>query len=297
MAAISSLFTALSALRRNPVIFLGGLISGLVTLPQLATQLAAIPLVPNALQILTFFITPFVAAGIYGMAQESLSNQETSFSTFTAVGREKYVPLLLANLVNFGIYVAFLIVFGIVAIAAAASIGIGALAGGGDFALGTGAIIALGIVVLLGLAFVVVQFLIQFFPVAVVVDDAGAIEAFGDSYRLVRANIVSTLGYSIITFVAALVVATPVTGFVIFRTFQNIQDVQSAQAGGGAVPNAAAGLGLSLVEVLSLSAISLALTMLLVAFTSTYAVSFYQAHAAPNFGPDIDGDSVIPEFE
>ncbi|WP_410765089.1 hypothetical protein [Haloferax sp. DFSO60] len=297
MAAISSLFTALSALRRNPVIFFGGLISGLVTLPQFATQLAGIPLVPTGLQILTFFIMPFVAAGIYGMAQESLSNQQTSFSTFTAVGREKYVPLLLANLVNFGIYLAFIIVFGIVAVAAVATIGIGALAGGGDFALGTGAIIALVVVALLALVFFIIQFVIQFFPVAVVVDDAGAIEAFGDSYRLVRANILPAIGYWIITFIAGAIVTAPVTGFVIFRTFQNIQDVQSAQAAGGAMPNAAAGLGLSLVEVLSLSAISLALTMLLTAFVSTYAVSFYQAHAAPNVGPDIEGDDVIPEFE
>ncbi|WP_416839294.1 hypothetical protein [Haloferax sp. DFSO52] len=303
MAAISSLKTALQGIGRNPVLFLGGLALGLITLPQLATQLAEIPFVPTLFQVLTFFVTPFVAAGIYGMANEAVESDEsrTTLSTLTAVGREKYVPLLLANIVELGIVIAFGIVLAIVATVLVFSIGIGSLAGGGDVALGGGLLIALVILGLLLLAFIVVNFFIQFFPVAVVVADAGAIESFGESYRLVRNNVVSTLGYSVIQLVVGVLVSIPVTGFIFFRTFQNLQAVQSADGvTPGTVPG---GLGFSTTEILAVVAISLAAQMLLTTFRYTYAVAFFEAHdagvpqrvAEPK--PDIDGESVIPNFE
>ncbi|RDZ45880.1 hypothetical protein C5B86_09075 [Haloferax sp. Atlit-19N] len=304
MAAISSLQTALRGIRSNPVLFLAGLALGLVTLPQLATQLAQIPIVPTALMAVTFFVTPFVAAGLYGMADEAVdSGGSTSLSTLTDVGREKYVPMLLANIVQLGIVIAFGIVFLIVAVVMAISLGLGGLAaGGGDvsnFALGGGFLVGLAVLGLIGLAYFVVIFLVQFYPVAVVVGDKGAIESFGESYRLVRNNIVPSLGYSVIRFVVGLVISIPVTGFIVFRTFQNVQQVQDA-----ANPAAAqAGLGFSPTEIAAIAAISLATQMVLATFQYVYAVAFFEAHdsgsngPAGTAGPDIDGDSVIPQFE
>ncbi|KAB1188827.1 MULTISPECIES: hypothetical protein [Haloferax] len=300
MAAISSLKTALQSIGKNPVLFLGGLALGLVTLPQLATQLAQIPFVPTILQVVTFFVTPFIAAGIYGMADEAVEHAEgrTSLSTLTTVGREKYVPLLLANIVELGIVIAFGIVFAIIAAIIAISLGVGSLAGGGDLAIGGGFLVGVVVLGLLFVVFLVVNFLIQFFPVAVVVSDTGAIESFGESYRLVRANIVSTLGYSVIQLVVGLLVSIPVSGFIFFRTFQNFQAIQSA---GGATPGAVpAGLGFSTTEIVAIAAISLAMQMLLTTFQYTYAVAFFEAHESEKpgpTGPDIDGDSVIPNFE
>ncbi|MCO8266313.1 hypothetical protein NKF06_06880 [Haloferax sp. AB510] len=306
MAAISSLQTALRGIRSSPVLFLGGLALGLITLPQLATQLAQIPFVPTILTAVTFFVTPFVAAGLYGMAGEAVDRDgggSTSLSTLTAVGREKYVPMLLANIVQLGIVIAFGIVFVIVVVAMAVSLGLGGLAaGGGDvsnLALGGGFLVGIAVLALLGLVYVVVLFLVQFYPVAVVVGDKGAIESFGESYRLVRNNIIPSLGYSVIRFVVGLVISIPVTGFIIFRTFQNVQRVQDA-----ATPAAAqAGLGFSPTEIAAIAAISMATQMVLATFQYVYAVAFFEAHdsgtdgAAETAGPDIDGDSVVPQFE
>ncbi|WP_411963017.1 hypothetical protein [Haloferax sp. YSMS24] len=305
MAAISSLRTAFQSIGKNPVLFLGGLIFGLVTLPQLVTQLAGVPFVPTLFQILTFFVTPFVAAGIYGMANEALEHAEsrTTLSTLTAVGREKYVPLLLANIVELGIVIAFGIVFALVATVVVFSVGIGAVAGGGagDIAIGGGILVAALVLGLLFLAFVLVYFFIQFFPVAVVVGDSGAIESFGESYRLVRNNLVPSLGYSVIQLVVGFLVSIPVTGFIFFRSFQNFQTIQNA---GGVQPGTVpTGLGLSTLEIVAVAAISLAMQMLLTTFQYTYAVAFFEAHETGDTQrvsptePDIDGESVIPNFE
>ncbi|MFC7128591.1 hypothetical protein [Haloferax chudinovii] len=303
MAAISSLQTALRGIRSNPVLFLGGLALGLLTLPQLATQLAQIPFVPTVLAAVTFFVTPFVAAGLYGMADEAVDRgpgDSTSLSTLTVVGREKYVSMLLANIVQLGIVLAFGILFVIVAVAMAVSVGVGGLAAGGsDLALGGGLLVGIAVLGLLGLAYLVVIFLVQFYPVAVVVGDAGAIESFGESYRLVRNNVVASLGYSVIRFVVGLVVSIPATGFIVFRTVQSVQQVQNA-----ADPAAMqAGLGFSPTEIAAVAALSLVTQTILATFQYAYAVAFFEAHDAGTdgptgtAGPDLDGDSAIPQFE
>ncbi|WP_424008525.1 hypothetical protein [Haloferax denitrificans] len=306
MAAISSLQTALRGIRSNPVLFLGGLALGLVTLPQLATQLAQIPFVPTVLTAVTFFVTPFVAAGLYGMADEAVDRGgggSTSLSTLTAVGREKYVPMLLANIVQLGIVLVFGIVFVIVMVAMAVSLGLGGLATGGggvpNLALGGGFLVGIAVLGLLGLAYLAVIFLVQFYPVAVVVGDAGAIEAFGESYRLVRHNVVPSLGYSAIRFVVGILVSVPATGLIVFRTIQNVQQAQNA-----ADPAAMqAGLGFSPTEIAAIAVLSIATQTVLAAFQYTYAVAFFEAHDAGTdgptgtAGPDIDGDAAIPQFE
>ncbi|WP_396613064.1 hypothetical protein ACH9L7_07315 [Haloferax sp. S1W] len=296
MAAISSLKTALHGLKRNPVLFLGGLAVGLVTLPQLATQLAQVPILPQGMQLVTFFVMPFVAAGLYGMADEALADGtgRTEFSTLTGVGREKYVPLLLAKIVELGIVIPFIIIFIFIAAAGVFTLGFGAVATGSDLALGGGVLaIFLGVAVVT-LLFILVMFFIQFFPVAIVVNDAGAIASFKQSYRLVRSNIVPTLGYSVIRLVTSLLVSLPVSGYILFRSFQNIQRLQETGGTPGAMQ---AGASFSIPEIATISVISVATQMLLTTFLFTYAVAFFEAHHSGTTGPDIDGDSVIPEFQ
>ncbi|SEK56330.1 DUF7847 domain-containing protein [Haloferax larsenii] len=297
MAAISSLKTALHGLRRNPVLFLGGLILGLVALPQLATQLAQIPLLPFGLQVVTFFVMPFFAAGLYAMAGEATGERgRTSLSTLTAAGREKYVPYLLAKIVALGIMIPFGIALGILGVVGIFAIGLSAATTGGGPAMGVGVLSLLGVGALIVLAYIIVLFLIQFFPVAVVVNDADAIESFKQSYRLVRSNIVPTLGYSVIVLVANLITMAPITGFIFFRSIQSTQQMQ--QAGSTAAPaTMQAGAGFSIPEIAALSAISVAMQMFVTTFLTTYAVAFFEAHHSGASEPDIDGDSVIPEFE
>lgn len=301
MAAIAALRSTLSALGRNPVLFLVGLLYGVITLPQSALQLAGVSVAPTLLQILTFFVTPFVVAGLLGMASESLDvaggpssdrrtnsgDGSTSLSTLTRVGKERYVPLLVGNIVEFVIVFGFGIVAALVAVVAA----IGLFGAGGGAAGGGGAMIAVAAVVLLVvLAFLLLNFFIQFYSVAIVVGRTGALDGFRESYRLVRDNLLSALGYSLINLAVSLVTAIPVTGFIFWRAFQNLPQFQDggasmgpgAGAGAGGFPGAGAGgmqgLDLSTQEILLVSVVSLATTMLLFTFQRTYATAFYRMH-------------------
>ena len=293
MAAIAALRTAFGALRRNPVLFLGGLLYGIVILPQSALQLAGIPLARTALQILTFFVTPFVIAGIIGMADEALDG-DTSLGTLRAVGTDEYVPLLVGNFVAFAIAFVFGIVFVIAGVAVVLTVGISSLSVG---AVGAGTLpLTGGVLLLIVLAYLLVSFFIQFYPVLIVLTDADAVGPFTESYGFVRRNLVSTLGYSVIRFVVSLAIAAPVTGFIVYRMFQNF-DPSSATTGAGAgagagTAGAAGGFGalsgtalFSTPEVIALSLVSLALTMLGIAFQQAYAVSFYRRHAADAADP------------
>jgi hypothetical protein len=292
MAAIQALRESLSALGRNPVLFLVGLLYGVVLLPQQATQFAGVPAVPTLLQILTFFVTPFVVAGLLGMADEALDG-ETSFSTLTRVGKARYVPLLVGNLIEFALTLAF----GILAAIVGAVLAVVVLGSGGNAGVGVVAALVVGAVVLL---FFLVYFFIQFFPVAIVVGEADAVDGFTESYRLVRNNVVSTLGYSVISFVVGIVTTLPVSGFVFWRSFQNFQQFQEAGGAGGAptpgqFPGGAGampGFSFSTGEIVLISLISLATTMLLFTFQRTFSTAFYRLH-----DPRTRPEDLVEEFD
>jgi len=283
MSAVQSLRTATGALSRNPVLFLGGLAYALVVLPQRALQLAGIPLAPALLQLVTFFVTPFVLAGVVGMAREALDG-DTAFDAFTATGKGRYVDLLLATLVEFGIQLAFGVAFLVLAM-------IALVAGGGGA--GPAALVGAALGVLLALAYLVVLFLVQFYPVIVVVDDAGPVDAITDSVDFVRANVVSTLGYSVITVVLGGLAALPVSGFAAYRfltsgpgTGETPGPIGGGMSPGGPGPGGqtpqmaelfqGAGLGLSTPEVVALALVSAVTTALFFAFRHTYATAFYR---------------------
>jgi hypothetical protein len=286
MSAVQSLRTATSALSRSPILFLGGLAYALVVLPQRALQLAGIPLAPAALQLVTFFVTPFVLAGVVGMAREALDG-DTSFGAFTATGRDRYVDLLLATLVEFGIQLAFGVAFLVLAL-------IALVVGGGGA--GTAALAGAALGVLLAVVYLAVLFLVQFYPVIVVVDDAGPVDAITDSVAFVRANVVSTLGYSVVTVVLGGVAALPVSGFAAYRVLTGTGPTGGdtpGPIGGGMSPGgpgagsgtgapemadllSGAGLGLSTPEVVALALVSAVTTTLFFAFRQTYATAFYR---------------------
>lgn len=277
MAAIKSLRTALQILVRTPVLFLAGLFLALVLLPQTVLSLAGVPIVPMLLQILTFFITPFILAGLIGMAAEGLDG-DTSLSTWKRVGRDRYLPLLLGSLVEFGIAILFGIAFLVAIVGIVFAIGVGSIASGGfdPSSLGTGTLlIGIAVVGLLLLAYLVVAFFIQFYQVAIVADEADVVDGFRDSIGLVRNNLLSTLGYSIITVVVSLLVSAPVVAFAAFAALGSPQP----PTGGTPMPGAFAPTGFSLVTVAALSAITFALSTVLTTFKLTYATAFYRQHS------------------
>jgi len=290
MSAVQSLRTAVGALSRNPILFVGGLVYAAVLLPQRALQLASVPFVPALIQLLTFFVTPFVIAGVVGMAREAVDG-DTSLGAFTATGTDRYVDLLLGTLVEFGIQLAFGVAFLVLALLALVA------AGGGS--VGPVTLVGAALVVALALAYLVVLFLIQFYPVIVVVDDAGPVDAVTGSVDFVRNNVVSALGYSAVTVVLGALAALPVSGFAAYRFLTSGPGstggestpgpIGGGMSPGGPAPEAGApqmtdlfaggaGLGLSTPEVIALSLVSMGTTALFFAFRHTYATTFYRRH-------------------
>jgi hypothetical protein len=280
MAAIEALRTALGALKRNPVLFAGAFVYALVILPQTALQLLGIPILPLLLQAVTFFVTPFLLAGVIGMAAESLDGS-TSLGTFWERGRDRYVPLLLGNLVHAGIFIAFGIVTFLLALVFLFAIGFGAVAAGGGLgeSLRLG-VLLLGLVVfgLVFLALVAIGFVIQFYPIAIVVEGADVVEGYKRSARVVRDNLVSALGYWIASFVVGALIVLPVAGALIFWM---VARLGASVASGGVVAPVAGPVpgfmmsGLPLVGILLFSVAGVVLMVVLTAFQQTYATAFY----------------------
>ncbi|MFC6988287.1 hypothetical protein ACFQJD_05335 [Haloplanus sp. GCM10025708] len=241
MAVIESLRTAVDALSRNRVLFLAGLGYGLLLLPQNALRLARVPLAPTAVSALSFFLTPFVVAGLLGMADESIDG-DTSLSTMVSVGRDRYVPLLLGNLVRFGIHVVFAVVAIVVLVALLFTTGFASAVATGGFtpgAVGAAVLLpAVAVLALLALLFLLVTLFIQFYDVAIVVDEVGATDGFVRSVGFVRDNFLGTVGYSIVNLTVAIVVNLPVAGYVALRSVS-----ESGTSAGASVPTDVAQLG------------------------------------------------------
>ncbi|MDS0298255.1 hypothetical protein NDI76_05835 [Halogeometricum sp. S1BR25-6] len=286
MSALQSLRTAFGSLASSPVLFLAGLAYAVVVLPQSVLPLAGMQLAGSALQLLTFFVTPFLIAGIIGMAAEATAGGDTSLSTLTRVGKDRYVPLLIAKFVQIGVYIAYAIAAGIVALIVAA---IGFVAGVPLLA---------GLALLLFfLGALVLQFFIQFFPVAVALDDADAIDSFRVSLRLVRENLLSTLGYTVLTFLVTAAVSLVTAGPIYYQQIQTLSQMQEMQQGGatpgfgpGGMPTGMEMFQFSTAEILLIALISLASMMLVFTFRQTYATAFYEDHVPP-LGPEDPGST------
>ena len=259
MAALKSLSPAIRGLLRNPILVLLVALFGLVQLPQIALQptqplLAAI--VSVAMTGVLILVLPFFQGGLLGMADEALRGR-TGLGTLVSEGKANYVSLLLAYLALFAVNV----VIGFAAMFAVLVGGIGLVAGEGQ-----PGVVAIAVLALLGLlfvlAYILVSFFLQFYAHAIVLSDTDLVHGFKRSIELVRNNLVSVLGYSVIVFGGSLL-------------FGGI-------AGVGSVLLSPRPTGIPLPE-LSLTLIAIAAIVyilaisLLGAFYATYSVAFYRA--------------------
>lgn len=199
---IQALQAGSSALRRNPSIVAIMLVISLLQLPTQFAQLAG-PLVSAVfslgVSLLFILLVPFIFAGMIGMADEAL-NGKTSLSTFVETGKQYYLSMMGAYLLVLG----GSIVFGLVVFIALTVFGITVFAavGGASGASVSGAVlggIALVVIAGLFLSFIPL-FFIQFYGQAIVLDGESAIGGFKRSVSLVRRNLLSVFGYSMLVF-------------------------------------------------------------------------------------------------
>lgn len=224
MGAISSFPRALSGLTRNPILLvLVGLI-GAVQFGQLALQ-SINPLVGMLLSLVLLivyvFFIPFYMGGILGMANEAIDGK-TTIDSFLSEGKSNYVSLLAAYLV-FAIVNVIVFVVGFIgfAVLSAFAIGLGSGPGttGTASAAGTagsagavsgvgmtGLLLVFGITGLGFLLYMLVVWFFQFYAHAIVLDDASFVEGFKWSFGLVRRNLLSVIGYSLIVSVGGVII-------------------------------------------------------------------------------------------
>jgi len=187
MGVLQALQRTPGALKRAPGLLVPQLIVFVLLLPQLLLQSAA-PLLSSLVSLgvsgIFLVVTPFIQGGMFGMADEALRGR-SSLSRFFADGKSNYVQLLIA-------YVLLLVVNGVLGVVAVFA-GVGALLGHG-----TTGLVLLAVVAVVGLLYLLVTFFVQFYGQAIVVDGESAIAAFTRSYRVVRANLLGTIGYLVV---------------------------------------------------------------------------------------------------
>jgi len=216
MAALQSLRPAVSGIVRNPILVLVTAVYGLFQLPNLLVE-STRPMLAAAISLVTFgvmiVVLPFYQGGLLGMADEATAGK-TRLGTLIAVGKANYVPLLL----GYFALLAVNMVFGFVAFMGMLIVVIGgSVAGmGGDGAAAVDApavgfdptlLILVGIVAVgLVLAYLLVTFFLQFYAHAVVLDDTELVDGFRRSAGLVRSNLLSTFGYTLLLTIGGLLV-------------------------------------------------------------------------------------------
>lgn len=273
MAALKSLRPAVGALVRNPILVVLVGLFGLVQLPQFALQQSR-PLLAAVVSLgmtgVLLVVMPFFQGGLLGMADEALGGR-TNLGTFLADGKANYVGLLVAYLAVFavnaalGVAVFFAVVLGVVG---AVGVGGQSTVGGQSAVGGSADLTLLAVVAAIGLlfllAYLLIAFFIQFYAHAIVLNDAGVVGGFKRSVGLVRRNLASVFGYTLVLLVGGLLLGA--VGSVASMLL-------SPPPGGFPVPLP----DLSLPLLIGAAVVYVVSTAVVGGFYATYSVSFYRA--------------------
>ncbi|MFC7185587.1 hypothetical protein [Halorubrum yunnanense] len=280
MAALHALRPAVGGIARNPVLLLVTALYGLAQAPSFFVPPTQ-PILSAIVSLATFGVVvlalPFVQGGLLGMASEAVAGR-TRLGTLVAEGTDNYLALLLAYFVLLAINLAFGFVAFVgglvVVVGGAASMPTGAPGAGIDpTLLGLLAVVGGGLL----LAYLLVTFLVQFYAHAIVLDDAELVDGFRRSVGLVRSNLLSVLGYTLILLV----------GSVVFGTLAAVASILLAPrpAGAAATPFADLASVEPTLPVLVVAGVAyLLLTSAFAAFYATYSVAFYES-TRPEAGP------------
>lgn len=194
MGALKALQRSPSALARNPVLVIPVLIVGLFQVPQLllqATNPLLASLVSLGISLVFVLVMPFFQAGIIGMADEALDGR-TRLGTFVADGKENYVTVLIAYVlllvIGFVLFLVFFVISFVLSILVLPSLEFS------GFAVGV-----MGLVFVIAyLPMLLFVFFIQFYGQAIVLDGESSMDGIRRSVGLVRRNLLSTLGYTVV---------------------------------------------------------------------------------------------------
>ncbi|TYT62804.1 DUF7847 domain-containing protein [Natrialba swarupiae] len=212
MAVLAAFKDGWTALRANPALLVAGAFIAL------GGQLSVLwGIVDSSVAPLVWLgwllVFPFVVGGFIGMALEAIRESETSLERFVRSGRTHYVRLLLATILYGAVVFGFVVVAMLLSMAG--SVVTFVLAMVASTAVPPEVVmVATFVVIIAGVLLAVVAVLallvaVQFYTAAIVVEDKGVVPSFRRSIGVVRRNLPSVIGFSILWAIALDVFLTP----------------------------------------------------------------------------------------
>ena len=193
MVLVSAFKDGSAALRANPILLVAGLLVGGGSQLQYVDQVVDSPLVSAGASLGWLVVFPFVLGGFIGTARAAIEGTDTSIRQFVTTARTYYPRLLLATVAFLLIILGTAIGVGIVGLVF--GIGSMALAAIHEMAAFIGGVVSL--VVWLVSLLVVIMF-VQFYDAAIVIEEQTVTGSFRRSVALVRANLTSVVGFSLV---------------------------------------------------------------------------------------------------
>jgi hypothetical protein len=196
----------------HPLVLLAAVVTGVVV-PVVSFLLGLIPVLGPIVYFV--LVQPVFIGGLLAMSVDA-ADGDVSLDSYVQGISDNYTSLAGVYAILVGIIIAFAIVAAVLAVVFGVAGALGGAGAGSGADAGVGALAgALGGFALVGLfsllTALVVAVVVQFVEAAVVVGDAGAGEAYSESYRMLRTNPLSVLGYSLVRLLFYLLVqAVPI---------------------------------------------------------------------------------------
>ena len=193
MVTVSAFKDGFTALRANPILLVAGLLVGAGSQLQYVDHLIESPLLSAGGSLVWLIVFPFVLGGFLSTARAAIDGTDASLNGFVTAAREHYLRLLLAT-----------VSFVLLVLGTAIGLGlVGFVLGIGSIALATihemAAFIAGVISLLIWLvSILVVIMFVQFYDTAIVIENESVTDAFRRSVGLVRSNLKSVTGFSLV---------------------------------------------------------------------------------------------------
>ncbi|KAA9396682.1 hypothetical protein Har1130_18845 [Haloarcula sp. CBA1130] len=193
MATVSAFRDGFTALRANPVLLVAGLLLGASSQLQYVDHLIESPLLSAGASLGWLIVYPFVLGGFIGTARAAIDGTDPSLTRFFTAARTHYLRLLLATVLFVLLVLGTAIGFGL----------LGFILGIGTIALATvhemAAFVAgVGSLLIWLVSILVVIMFVQFYDTAIVIEKQNVTDAFRRSIGLVRSNLRSVAGFSLV---------------------------------------------------------------------------------------------------
>ncbi|WP_338742243.1 hypothetical protein [Haloplanus salilacus] len=193
MVTVSAFKDGSVALQANPVLLLAGLLVGGGSQLQYVEHLIDSPLLSAGVSLAWLIVFPFVLGGFIGIARAAIEGKDASFDQFFTSARTCCLRLLLGTVLFVLLVLGTAIGLGLVGfIFGIGSMALGAIHEMAAFAAGVGSLL-----VWLSSILAVVMF-VQFYDAAIVIEDRSVTGSFRRSVALVRSNLKSVAGFSIV---------------------------------------------------------------------------------------------------